>query len=300
MTMIRSAPAVRVCLVALLAACSDDAGPSSAAGPSSRESRHVALARGRVDVQGGLIRITSPRAGLLAKWQVAVGDVVTAGQVLAVLDLQDAEAAVARASAELRLLEAEGHSRGSRLPAARERAQRLAEAAAAGATSGQAAEDARHTVAEIEAEQEVHAASLDLARQKLAQAIRGVDQSSLRAPADGRITQRLVAAGTSIDAHAPLLQILPKAPLVVHAELREAHVPRIKLGMRAEVVPAGSESALQLAEVTRIDDVFGASRESEDGQSPGDARVLECELRLLPVDAPVFRVGQRVLVRFLP
>lgn len=286
-------------LLALTASCGEDSDLPVARAAASRPSPYVALARGRVDVQGGMVKLTAPRAGLLAKWDVAIGDAVSAGQVLATLDPQEAEAAVARARAEIRVLDAEAKAREARIPAARERAQRLAEAATAGATSGQNADDARHAVLELEAQAEVHAANLELARQKLAQAERAVAASSLRAPVAGRITQRWATAGTTVEAHAPLVQILPSAPLVVHAELREAQVSRIRLGMRAEVVPAGSESALQVAQVVRIDDVFGASRESEDGQSPGDARVLDCEL-LLPNDARHFRVGQRVLVRFLP
>jgi len=47
--------------------------------------------------------------------------------------------------------------------------------------------------------------------------------------------------------------------------------------------------------VTRIGDVFGPSKLTEEAQEASDTRDVECILRL---DSDALRVGQRVQVRF--
>ncbi|CAN5720891.1 HlyD family efflux transporter periplasmic adaptor subunit [soil metagenome] len=282
-----------------IAACSGDGGvPASAASAASAARQHyVAMARGRVDVEGGVQRVLAPREGVIAQMQVEVGDNVKAGQALATLTSRQAELSVATVQAELTQAQAQVGAQRARLPALQSRAARLKEAAAAGAASGQSADDARAAAVELQADIGVGEANLAAARQKLVQARQAVDLSTVRAPAAGRVLERLAQAGDNVAALAILYTLRPDKPMIVRAELNESLVEHVKIGMRAEVVSAGDEGPVYTAQVIRVGELFGPSRLGDDARDGTDARSVECVLKL---DASTLRIGQRVLVRFVP
>ena len=83
---------------ALLAGCSQDdapAAPSTAATPA-----YAAVARGRIDIEGGLLKLTMPSDGVVAQVDAHEGDHVHKGQLLAQLDLEPAKLALDTALAE--------------------------------------------------------------------------------------------------------------------------------------------------------------------------------------------------------
>ena len=142
------AACVVVSLACGLAACSpkpDAAATADAtAAAAASDARFVAMARGRVDVPGGLLRVTSVQGGAVQRWSVKPGDSVTQGQVLAQLDTREAnnvlqQAKVEQAHAELAL------RRGN---AARQSGARYAEVAAGAAEAGSARhfDEQRHVV----------------------------------------------------------------------------------------------------------------------------------------------------------
>ena len=135
--------------VSLLAACShDDAGKGSAPAPASVN--YAAVARGRVDVEGGLLKLSMPREGVVAEIKVHEGDHVKKGQVLAMLDTKPSQLAVNAAEAEQKQAQAQGRLLEVRLKAAQQRAGRLAQAASAGAGDGQSADDARDAAQQLQ------------------------------------------------------------------------------------------------------------------------------------------------------
>ena len=69
----------------LLVACSDDAFDRTASAAPANGS-WIAMARGQVDVEGGLIRVVAPRDGRVEEVRVEDGDVVRQGDVLARLE----------------------------------------------------------------------------------------------------------------------------------------------------------------------------------------------------------------------
>jgi hypothetical protein len=93
-----------------------------------------------------------------------------------------------------------------------------------------------------------------------------------------------------------LFQLLPDRPRIVRAELNEAYVDLVKPGMHAEVVRDSDQGTAVAAEVLRVGEVFGPSRLTDDPVERAGAHDVECVLRL---DGGEFRIGQRVLVRFL-
>lgn len=283
--------------VLLLAGCSDDVFDRTASAAPANGS-WIAMARGQVDVEGGLIRVVASRDGRVEEVRVEDGDVVKQGDVLARLKQRQArialgvaEAGVAQANAQLGVLKA-------KLAPAAQAAERTAAAATAGAASGQSADDAGTALAVLKAEVAVAEAAQKAAHAHLEEARAELEARTITAPSAGRIVRRSVHVGDAVSAQAAseLFQLLPDRPRIVRAELNEAYVDLVKPGMRAEVVRDTDQGTPIPAEVLRVGEVFGPSRLTDDPIERAGAHDVECVLR---IDGGTFRIGQRVLVRFL-
>ena len=281
-------------LAAMLGACSKPAAPPTTTTPSA----YAAVARGRIDIEGGLLALSMPREGTLTKVAVHEGDHVKQGQLLAQLDTRPTTLAVEAAQAQLEQAQAQMKLLGIRLAAAKQRAQRLNAAVAAGAGDGQSADDAREAAAQLDAEQLGARATLGMASQKLDEARYELKQRSLLAPFDADVVQVSAQPGANVSAgSAALFTLLPKKPRIVRAELNESFVGAIKPGMHADVVADNSGSdAHWSAHVLRIGQVYGPATLENDPQVRANARTVEC---VLAFDQPQnLRIGQRVIVRF--
>lgn len=282
----------------LLAACSKHAEPATAtaAAPS-----YAAVARGRVDIEGGLLALAMPREGTLATVAVHEGEQVKQGQLLAALDTRPAQLAMDAAQAQLEQAQAQLKLLAIKQAAAKQRADRLAAAAAAGAGDGQSADDAREASNQLGAEHDADQAAVDMAGQKLAEAKYELAQRSLRAPFDALVVHVAAQPGASVSPGAgPLFTLLPNKPRIVRAELNESFVTAVKPGMRAEVVANDdAENGHWSAHVLRVGQVYGPATLENDPQIRANARTVEC---VLAFDQPEqqLRIGQRVIVRFLP
>lgn len=278
----------------LLAACTQHDDPAAAAPTPA----YAAVARGRIDVEGGLLSLGMPREGTLAQVDVHEGDTVKQGQPLAVLDSEPAQLAVSAAQAELDQARAQLALLGERQTAAQRRADRLAAAARAGAGDGQSADDARDAASELAAQQTTARASVALAEQKLAGARFELAQRTLRAPLDAQVVRVSAQPGASVSPQAgALFVLLPHRPRIVRAELSEAYVGAVSVGMPAIVSADGDFGAATWhARVLRLGPVVGPSTLEEDPQQRANSRTVECVLAL--DGATEARVGQRVLVRF--
>jgi multidrug resistance efflux pump len=273
---------------------SDRVPPAQAPAPT-----YAAIARGQVDVEGGLIRISASRDGRIAELHGDPGAAVKAGDVLAKLDTHQADLNVGVAQAEVDQALARAAALRTRLAGVKSHADRAGEAAQAGAATQQAAEDAKQALAELNAEIGEAEAAVGAARQKLKQAHHEVDVLTLRAPVDARVVARTthLADVVSAQSAAALFTLLPEAQRIVRAELNEAFIGKVSVGMSADVAAEDGNDKVYKATVTRIGDVFGPSKLTEEAQEVSDTRDVECILRL---DSDALRVGQRVQVRFKP
>ena len=282
-------------LSAMLGACSKPAAPPTA---TNAPSAYAAVARGRIDIEGGLLTLSMPREGTLTKVAVHEGDHVKQGQLLAQLDTRPATLAVEAAQAQLEQAQAQMKLLDIRLAAAKQRAQRLSAAVAAGAGDGQSADDAREAAAQLDAEQLGARASLGMASQKLDETRYELKQRSLLAPFDADVVQVSAQPGANVSpGSGALFTLLPRKPRIVRAELNESFVGAIHPGMHAEVVADNSASGVHWsAHVLRIGQVYGPSTLENDPQVRANARTVEC---VLGFDQPQnLRIGQRVIVRF--
>jgi multidrug resistance efflux pump len=286
-------------VVSLLAACShDDAAKGNAPVPASTS--YAAVARGRVDVEGGLLKLSMPRDGVVAEIKVHEGDHVHKGQVLAMLDTRPAQLAVNAAEAEQKQAQAQGKLLEVRLKAAQQRANRLAQAASAGAGDGQSADDAHDAAQQLQGELDNARAAEAMAAQKLDAARYELAQRSLTAPVDAQIVERAIQPGAAVSPQGgPAFVLLPEGARIVRAELNESFVGAVHDGMHATVVDdSGSGAPTLSAHVQRIGTVFGPSALEEDPLIRANTRTVECVLAFDQPPPASLRIGQRVIVQF--
>lgn len=285
---------------ALLAGCSQDDAPATPSAAATQA--YAAVARGRIDIEGGLLKLTMPSEGVIAQVDVHEGDHVHQGQLLAQLDLEPAKLALDTALAEQQQATAQIGALEERAKSAEQRASRLQQAAKAGAGDVQSADDAREAAQQAQTELTNARANAALAAQKVAGAHYQLELRSLHAPADGEIVQRIVQPGSTVSpAGGPIFVMLPDSPRIVRAELNESFVGVVHDGMAAEVDDdSGSGMAPLKAHVLRIGKVFGASTLEDDPQVRANTRSVECVLTFDQAPSMPLRIGQRVLVRFAP
>ncbi|HTC26375.1 efflux RND transporter periplasmic adaptor subunit [Dyella sp.] len=284
---------------ALLAGCSHDEAPATS---QATTPAYVAVARGRIDIEGGLLKLTMPSEGIVQSVGAHEGEHVQKGQLLAQLDLEPAKLALDSALAEQQQASAQASALEERVKSTDLRAARLEQAARAGAGDIQSADDARENAQQVKAQLDNARASTALASQKVAAARYQLDLHTLRAPVDGQIVQRMVQPGASVSpASGPIFVFLPDSPRIVRAELNESFVGVVHEGMTAEVDDdSGSGLAPLKAHVLRIGNVFGASTLEDDPQVRANTRSVECVLTFDQPPATSLRIGQRVLVKFDP
>jgi multidrug efflux pump subunit AcrA (membrane-fusion protein) len=278
----------------LLGACSQDSTPvANPAQPAS----YAAVARGRVDVEGGLLALRVPRDGTLAMVAVHEGDRVRQGQILATLANGDAQLAVAAAQAELDQAQAQARALEGKHGAAQLRARRLREAAKAGAGDGQSADDAQDAANQLDAEQQAAQAAVAIGTTRLAQARYELGLRTLRAPIAADVVQVAAQPGAGVSPQSgALFTLLPLTPPIVRAELSEAYIGAVKVGMPAEVSADDRAGQHWRAHVLRVGRVIGPSPLEDDPQARATTRTVPC---VLAFDQPQdLRIGQRVLVRF--
>lgn len=272
--------------------------PAAEAPTTAAASRYAAMARGTVDVEGGLLTVYAPRDGHVVAVPVSDGDAVRAGDLLAALDTAAADLAVATAQAEVAQAQAQLAAQSARLDPAQRRAERLGAARREGLATEQSADDAQALQQGQRAERDVAQSAVLLAQQRLKTAQWEHGQREVRAPVDATIARRQVTVGSSVVAQPPseLFVLLPRQPLVVRAEIEQDFVERVHAGMSAEIVDEVAPDKVYAAKVQRLGEVFSRRAGSDAPNERQDVRVLECTLVLK--DASL-RVGQRVLVRFI-
>ncbi|HVH35138.1 MAG TPA: HlyD family efflux transporter periplasmic adaptor subunit [Tahibacter sp.] len=289
----------RVLALALLVAGLSGCGrPAAEAPTTAAASRYAAMARGTVDVEGGLLTVYAPRDGHVIAVPVSDGDAVRAGDLLAELDTAAADLAVATAQAEVAQAQAQLTAQSARLDPAQRRAERLGAARREGLATEQSADDAEALQQGQRAERDVAQAAVLLAQQRLKAAQWEREQRAVRAPVDATVARRQITVGSSVVAQPPseLFVLLPRQPLVVRAEIEQDFVERVHAGMSAEIVDEVAPDKVYAAKVQRLGEVFSRRAGSDAPNERQDVRVLECTLVLK--DASL-RVGQRVLVRFI-
>ncbi len=293
-----------------LSAC--DNSHNSTQKNTAPKAEYAAIARGKVEIEGGLLEISAPENGIFSQINVKLGDQIQQGQILAQLDPRSAELDVAEAKAALAQAKAQLNMQTIRLPAAERLASRWQKAAALGAAQQQQADDATQAVAQIQAENAVAAAQVQVEQQKVAAAEYTLEKRTIRAPQAGEIVKVWVQQGSTATADQHIaFTVLPPRPLVVRAEVNESFISHIKMGMKASLSAEGSASQLPIvAHVIQINKVYETASLGND-PTLQNGRVVACMLALdtpskssstaqkqQQTETPPLLVGQNLLVKF--
>ncbi|WP_447910777.1 HlyD family secretion protein [Brevundimonas bullata] len=263
------------------------------------ESPYAAIANAKIDIEGGIIQVAARRGGVVREVLVQEGDRVTAGQILARqeddearLSLQSATADVAQAESQLRLINVE-------IATAQREYDRLQKLVATNFVAAQRLDQARDAIASAQARLGAQQAAVQTARARRDQAVYNVELTVIRAPQNGRIVRRYAnpGAGASTLNVSNMFDLEPDAPRIARAEIVEADIPNITTDQAVEITPEGDPSKVYIGKVLRRAAVFGARKlASDDPSQRTDERVVEVVVAVN--DAPLL-IGQRVLVKFM-
>ena len=263
------------------------------------ESPYAAIANAKIDIEGGIIQVAARRGGVVRDVLVQEGDRVTAGQILARqeddearLSLQSASADVAQAESQLRLINVE-------ISTAQREYDRLQKLVATNFVAAQRLDQARDAIASAQARLGAQQSAIQTARARRDQAAYNVELTVIRAPQNGRIVRRYAnpGAGASTLNVSNMFDLEPDAPRIARAEIVEADIPNITTDQAVEITPEGDPSKVYIGKVLRRAAVFGARKlASDDPSQRSDERVVEVVVAVN--DAPLL-IGQRVLVKFM-
>lgn len=293
--------AVLIGLVSLLlAACGqENSTPSAAPATVGASGDAVASAKGRVDIEGGVIRLAARRDGVIAEVLVEEGARVKRGQVLALLDDEIARRNLALTEREVRQAEQERERSALELAAAEREVTRLEPLARNETVPRQELDRARDTRALAKVAVQTALASIETARARQDVAAREVEERKVVAPLDGQIIQRQARPGNGVSTLnvTPLFLFVPDVPRIVRAELEEQYLGVVAPNQAAEIVLEADSAKSWRGTVLRLGRVVGARIPSDDPAEKQDNRVVEVVVSI--EDAQALLIGQRVVVRFL-
>ena len=297
--------AAALAAAALLAGCGPSHDAPANAGQASAKAQQngpaaVAVARGKIEVEGGLLDLSPAVAGVVQQLSVKEGQSVQRGQLLLRLADDTGQADLAVAESEAQLAKARQKARAARLPQLKQTLSRWQAAAREGAADAQNVDEAAQALRDAQAEIDVAAAEAQVAQRKLEQLRAQHKRQELRAPEAGTVVRLATHAGSQAVPGTPAVVLLPQRPLQVRAEINESFAAAVREGMRATVTLDADGSAQQQlpsARVLRISPVYGTAR-LQDDQQRGPVRVIECVLVFEQAPAAAVRVGQNVRVQF--
>ncbi len=258
----------------------------------------LASAKGRVDIEGGPVRLAARRDGVIARVMVEEGDRVRAGQLLATLDTEIAVRGLALARAEVGQAVQERNKARVELGAAEREARRLQPLADDETIPRQELDQARDRRASAAVGLLAAEAAIVTAGARHAIAEREVQERSITAPLDGQIIQRQARPGNGVSTLnvTPLFLFAPDVGRIVRAELEEQYIPGIKTGGPAEIILEADPARRWRGKVLRVGRIVGQRSAGDDPAEKQDNRVVEVVVAL---DAQDLLIGQRVVVRFL-
>ncbi|RZS77468.1 HlyD family secretion protein [Phyllobacterium myrsinacearum] len=258
----------------------------------------IAAARGVVDVEGGLLRLSTQRDGMIQQVQVKEGQRVKAGDILATLDNRRELIALRTAEAEARQTKGQLDALQTKLGAQTRQAARLRRAAAGNAVSAQALDEAEAQLSATKAEVVIAEAAVAAAESRADNTRLEVEMRLVRAPIAARIIRQSARVGevVSTQAVSELFTLLPEAPRIVRAEIQEQFVRLVKPGMDVDIIAENDDTVSVPGRVTSIQHVLEQPKTRDAPGDRVDIRTAECIISIQPKSS--FLIGQRVIVRF--
>lgn len=280
-----------------LAGCTPAADSPAVANTTQQHQKPVAVARGKIEVDGGLLELATAVDGTVQQIAVREGQQVQAGQLLLKVHDEDLRAELSVAQSSYQLAQARHKALAAKLPLLQTQLKRLQAAARDGAADLQEVGNAQAALRNAQSEAEVAQAEVKLAQTKTQQLRERQRLYALHAPEAATVVHLRAQVGSQVHTSQAAMRLLPLRPLRIRAELNESFAGTVQKGMRASVVlDNDSSTALPEARVLRINPMYGPSTLQDDAQR-GPLRVVECVLEFETAPGNV-RVGQNVRVSF--
>jgi len=280
-----------------LAGCTPAADSPAVANTTQQHQNPVAVARGKIEVDGGLLELATAVDGTVQQIAVREGQQVQAGQLLLKVHDEDLRAELSVAQSSYQLAQARHKALAAKLPLLQTQLKRLQAAARDGAADLQEVDNAQAALRNAQSEAEVAQAEVKLAQTKTQQLRERQRLYALHAPEAATVVHLRAQVGSQVHTSQAAMRLLPLRPLRIRAELNESFAGTVQKGMRASVVlDNDSSTALPEARVLRINPMYGPSTLQDDAQR-GPLRVVECVLEFETAPGNV-RVGQNVRVSF--
>lgn len=276
--------------LACLAACSDSHTPSV-----KNEEPFTPIARGKIDIEGGLLNINAPADGVFSEIDVHIGAAIKAGSVLAKLNAEQESLALELATAEVNHAQLAMNALTNRVKNAEQLAKRWASAAQQGAAEQVQADEAQQNLNQLHAEIDNAKSVLAMANIKRKQMQHALALRTLYAPQDAEVAKISAQVGTFASSTNPAFVLLPNKPLIIRAELNESFIGQVKPGAKAQVSFEATPQIAQIeAHVVYIGSLLETGHWGEEQQQTN--RVVECILEF--DQAQHYLVGQNVMVKF--
>ncbi|MEC4678332.1 MAG: HlyD family efflux transporter periplasmic adaptor subunit [Nitrospirota bacterium] len=263
-------------------------------------SPYAAVAKGKVDVENGVIKLAASRDGIIKKILVNEGAYVKQGQALAIQDIEEATLNHRVAQAELNEIKASLLQLKVQQAASHREHERIIPLVDSKALARRELDQSNDQIQLLDAEMITRRAAIKTAEAKLKVSKYEIELRTIRAPADGYVARRLArpGEGASTLSVTPLFWFIPAGPRIIRAEVDEAFIDKIKVGMSADILTVVDETVQYKATVLRIGNVLGPKQPTVyDPRERADIRVVECILKLEEVDAASLILGQRVIVK---
>jgi macrolide-specific efflux system membrane fusion protein len=192
------------------------------------------LASGTIEASS-LVSVGAQVSGTIKTLNVALGDNVKSGDVIAVIDSLNQENAVKKASAALANVEAQRKQQQATLDQAKVSLTRAQQLNPQKIVSDADLQTAELAVATAEAQLESYDAQIQTAELSVESAKLDLSRTQITAPQDGTIVAVEVEVGQTVNAtnsSPTIVKIANLDNMVVKAEISEADVPRVKAGQR--------------------------------------------------------------------
>ena len=188
--------------------------------------------------------VASKVTGRVQELLLEEGDAVKAGQVLARLDVTDANAALALAKAQHEAAVSQLRDLALQSAQAGRDLKRQQELAARKLTSPQSVEDARLKLDSLEARETVQRRQVAVAERSVALAEVGVENTIIRAPFDGVVTVKAAQPGEIVSpisagggfTRTGIGTLVDMSSLEIEVDVNEAYVSRVQPGQQVTAV----------------------------------------------------------------
>jgi HlyD family secretion protein len=290
------------------AAENPDATPAVTAPTSiNPENIQQVVGTGRVETQTKLSGIYSEVSGIITKLNVAEGQSVKAGDVIAELAtrteqarLSELQQAVQTAQSQIPVTQASIAAIQLKISKTKDKYDRLLALYKKQAETLQNVDNAQLEYdANVKEQQRLEASfasqqqAVREGQSRVNAAQTEIDRRTIKAPMDGTILTLTVGVGSAVNALSPFAEFAPAEALIVQTEIDELFAERIQLGQKGQIRKYGSDVVVATGEVIYVAPYLKKkSLFSETSGDLEDRRVRPVKLRIN--DGSALLLGSRV------